>query len=82
MKLFIWRHNRKFHSYSMINEPNIHQDLYTDAIAIVVAETQEKAYELLAAQNRGWLISDLEKLEPRIFNCAEAGVVFEEIRGG
>lgn len=81
MKLFIWRHNRKFHSYSMINEPNIHQDLYTDAIAIVAAETQERALELLSLQGKGWMVEEIRRLTPTVFECGAEGVVFEEIRG-
>lgn len=81
MKLFIWRHNRKFHSYSMMNEPNVHQDLYTDAIVMVTAETIEKAYELIAEQGNGWNVEELKRLTPRIFDCGQEGVTFEEIRG-
>jgi len=35
MKVFVLRHNRKFHSWSMIDEPNVHQDLYMDTIAVL-----------------------------------------------
>lgn len=79
--MFVWRHNRKFHSYSMMNEPIIHQDLYTDAIAIVAAETKQRAYELLAASGKGWIISEIKQLEPSVLSCDEERVVFEEIRG-
>lgn len=81
MKLFIWRHNRKFHSYSMINEPNVHQDLYTDAIAIIAAETQERALELLNQQGKGWMVEELQRLTPSVLNGNVEGVIFEEIRG-
>lgn len=81
MKLFVWRHNRKFHSYSMINEPNVHQDLYTDAVAIVAAETLERALELLAAQGKGWLVEDIRRLTPKVFNCDHEGIIFEDVRG-
>ncbi len=81
MKLFIWRHNRKFHSYSMIGEPSVHQDLYTDAIAIVVAESKSNAIELLAARETGWVAEELKRLEPQVFDCSTEGIVFEDIRG-
>lgn len=81
MQIFIWRHNRKFHSYSMINEPNVHQDLYTDAIAIVVAASRERALALLAAQGKGWLAEELQRLTPQIFDCEAEGVIFEDVRG-
>jgi len=50
MKVFVWRHNRKFHSWSMINEPNVHQDLYTDAITVVVATTVDEALDILVKE--------------------------------
>lgn len=81
MKLFIWRHNRKFHSYSMINEPNVHQDLYTDAVLIIAAETVEAAYELAAGQGHGWRVEELRRLEPKIVDCDREGLLFEDIRG-
>jgi hypothetical protein len=65
----------------MINEPNVHQDLYTDAVAIVAAETLERALELLAAQENGWMIEEIERLAPREFNCDHEGIVFEDVRG-
>ncbi|MDU4961558.1 MAG: hypothetical protein E6X17_12980 [Sporomusaceae bacterium] len=81
MKLYIWRHNRKFHSYSMINEPNVHQDLYTDAIAIVAADSLERALAILNANGKGWLTADLARLTPQVYDCDREGVVWEEVRG-
>lgn len=81
MKLYIWRHNRKFHSYSMIDEPCVHQDFYTNAVAAVLAESREEAYELLEKQNSGWQIADLRELEPQVIDCNRPGVVFEKIQG-
>lgn len=81
MKLFIWRHNRKHHSWSMIQEPCAHQAFYQDAIAMVAAHSAEEALELLAAENNGWLIEDLKRLTPKVIDLTEAAVVFEEIRG-
>jgi hypothetical protein len=65
----------------MINEPNVHQDLYTDAVAIVAAETMERALELLAAQEKGWLVEDIKRLTPKVFNCDLEGIIFEDVRG-
>jgi hypothetical protein len=65
----------------MISEPNIHQDLYTDAVAIVAADTLERALELLAAQGKGWLVEDIRRLTPTVFNCNDEGIIFEDVRG-
>ena len=80
MKIFVWRHNRKFHSYSMINEPCVHQDLYSDAVAICVADNAEEALELMALRV-GWRIEDLRLLEPQVYDVDKAGVIFAAING-
>ena len=81
MKLFLWRHNRKFHSSSMIDEPVVHQDFYTEAAAMVMAESLEQAIELLKAQNTGWRTEDLRLLTPLVFECNESKVVYQAVYG-
>lgn len=82
MKLFIWRHNRTFHSYSMINEPTVHHDLYTDAVAIILAQSKQQALDLLASRHDGWLIEELRRLEPTVIACSEPTVVLAMTNGG
>ena len=43
MNLYIWRHNKTYHSHSMINEPCVVNEFYLDALAIVEAETLDDA---------------------------------------
>jgi hypothetical protein len=81
MKLFIWRHNRKYHSWSMINEPCVHEAFYTDAIAMVVAENEDQALELLAKQHHGWRMEDLKALQPKVMDLDTPRVAFEDVRG-
>ena len=64
MNLFIWRHNKTYHSHSMINEPCVVNEFYLDALAIVEAETLEEALQLLEERNEGWRVEDLRELEP------------------
>ena len=80
MNLYLWRHNRKFHSWSMINEPCVHQALYTDAIAMIAAESVDQALDLLAATAEGWLIEELRKLPPRVFPLNSPAILFTDIR--
>ena len=80
MNLYLWRHNRKFHSWSMINEPCVHQALYTDVIAMIAAESVDQALELLATTSEGWLIEELRKLPPRVFPLNSPTVLFTDIR--
>lgn len=81
MQLYIWRHNRKFHSWSMFNEPCVHQSMYTDALAIVVAESVEQALQLLAEANQGWLPEELGKITPSILPLTSPALAFSEVRG-
>lgn len=81
MKLFLWRHNRKFHSYSMIDEPVIHQDFYTEATVMVMAESLEQALELLKNQHGLWRTEDLRLLTPQIFECTEPSVIYQSVSG-
>ncbi|MDR3589202.1 MAG: hypothetical protein P4N41_06030 [Negativicutes bacterium] len=81
MKIFIWRHNRRFHSWSMLSEPNINQAVYTDAVVIVQAEDEEQAYELIAQREDGWVVEELKRLKPRIIAADQPEVVFADVRG-
>ena len=78
--LYVWRHNRKFHSWSMFNEPCVHQSLYTDAVAMIAADSAEQALELLAASEEGWLVDELRRLPPRVFALDTPAIVFTDIR--
>lgn len=80
MKIFIWRHNRKYHSWSMINEPCVQQSLYTDAVAIVAAESPAAALELLAASGEGWRITDLRLLPHTERELETPSVLFTDVR--
>ena len=80
MKVYVWRHNRRFHSHSMINEPCVHQDFYCDAVAIVVAKDKEDALRQLSLRD-GWRIEDLAQLEPKVYDVDKASVIFTDIRG-
>lgn len=80
MNLYIWRHNRKFHSWSMLNEPCVHHSLYTDAIAIAVADSTEQALQLIDESGQGWLLEELRKLPPQIIELNSPSLLFSDIR--
>ncbi|EGO65514.1 hypothetical protein [Acetonema longum] len=81
MKVFVWRHNRKYHSYSMINEPNVHQAMYNDAVLAVAADSLDEAYEMIERRSEGWVVEELKRLEPKIFDLTCPAVVFQDVRG-
>ena len=81
MNIYIWRHNKTYHSHSMIDEPCVTSEFYLDALAIVVAASLEEALDKLAAENKGWRIDDLRRLECKVIPVDKAGVAYSELRG-
>ena len=79
MQIYVWRHNKKFHSYSMIDEPSVNNNFYVDAVAIVLAETISEALVLLQQQNQGWCIEDLEKIPHQVYKLDEAKILFTDL---
>ena len=81
MNIYVWRHNKTYHSHSMIEEPCLNSEFYLDAIAIVVASCLEEALEKLAEQKQGWRVEDLKAHPCKIIPVDEASVIFSELRG-
>ncbi len=81
MNIYLWRHNKTYHSHSMISEPCLNAEFYLDALAIVVACSKEEAVEKLVEENKGWRAEDLLELPCQVISCAKAGIVFTELRG-
>lgn len=63
MKIFIWRHSKKFSSWSMFDEPHIFRDNYLQAEVIVLAESVDEALELLKKDDK-WNIGELKRINP------------------
>ena len=81
MNIYLWRHNKTYHSHSMIDEPCLNNEFYFDALAIVVAYDLEEALAKLAEQNAGWRIDDLRALPCQVIPVDKASVIFTELRG-
>ena len=81
MNIYLWRHNKTYHSHSMIDEPCLNNEFYLDALAIVVAHDLEEALVKLVEKNAGWRIDDLRALPCTVIPADKAGVVFTELRG-
>lgn len=81
MNIYVWRHNKTYHSHSMIEEPCLNSEFYLDAIAIVVAKDMDEALTKLAEQKQGWRVDDLRALPCKVYPADEAAVVFTELRG-
>lgn len=81
MNIYLWRHNKTYHSHSMIDEPCLNNEFYLDALAIVAAHDLEEALAKLAEQDKGWRVEDLRALPCQVFPADEAAVIFTELRG-
>jgi hypothetical protein len=66
----------------MMNEPCVHQSVYTDAFIAVAANSAEEALLMISCENSGWIIEDLRRLTPQIFPLDQPGIIFSHISGG
>lgn len=81
MNIYVWRHNKTYHSHSMIDEPCVNSEFYLDAIAVVLAHDLEEALAKLAEENKGWRTEDLRQLPCKVYPADKAAVIFSELRG-
>ena len=63
MNIFIWRHSKKFSSWSMFDEPHIYKDNYMQAEVVVMAHSKEEALNLLSEDDK-WDIEELKRIQP------------------
>jgi hypothetical protein len=63
MNIFIWRHSKKFSSWSMFDEPHIYRDNYMQAEVVVLANSKEEALDLLMEDDK-WDIEELKRIQP------------------
>lgn len=81
MNIYVWRHNKTYHSHSMIDEPCVNSEFYLDAIAVVLAHDLEEALTKLAEENKGWRTEDLRQLPCSVYPADKAAVIFSKLRG-
>ena len=74
MNIFIWRHSKKFSSWSMFNEPHIYDDNYMQAEVVVLANSKDEALDLLRNDAK-WNIEELKRIEPKIIALDQPCVV-------
>jgi hypothetical protein len=82
MKIFIWRHSKKFSSWSMFNEPHIYKDNYMQAEVVVLASSREEALDLLRKSDDKWDVEELNRIEPIIVTTDHPCVVSKLIYFG
>ena len=74
MHIFIWRHSKRFSSWSMMDEPHIHKEDYLQAEVAVLASSVEEALAILE-RNGKWNIEELQRIKPEIITLTEARII-------
>ena len=74
MQLYVWRHSKRFSSWSMLDEPHIHREDYLQAEVCVLAPSKEEALQLLGRSGK-WQVDELVRIEPEIIPLDEPRIV-------
>ena len=78
MKIFTWRHSKRFSSWSMFDEPHVYKDNYIQAEVTVLANSKSEALELLRNDDI-WDIEELKRIEPRVIPLDRPVVISKHI---
>jgi hypothetical protein len=78
MHLFIWRHSKRFSSWSMLDEPHIHKENYLQADVTVLAASKAEALDLLE-RNGNWNLEELRRIEPEVIPVDAARIVTSHV---
>lgn len=78
MQLFVWRHSKRFSSWSMLDEPHIHKENYLQADVTVLAPSKAEALALLA-RNGNWHVEELQRIEPEVIPLNEPRIVIGHV---
>jgi len=81
MNIFIWRHSKKFSSWSMFDEPHIYEDNYMQAEVVVLANSRDEALDLLRKDDK-WNIEELKRIQPITVNLYQPCIVSKLIYFG
>lgn len=78
MQLFVWRHSKRFSSWSMLDEPHIHKENYLQADVTVLAGSKDEALVLLQ-RNGAWNIDELQRIEPEMIALNEPRIIISHV---
>jgi len=78
MQIFVWRHSKRFSSWSMLDEPHIHQENYLEAQVTVLAGSKAEALQLLG-RNGNWNVEELQRIEPEVIPLDAARIVTSQL---
>ena len=78
MLLFVWRHSKRFSSWSMLDEPHIHKENYLLADVTVLAPSKAEALVLLE-RNGNWNVEELQRIEPEVLSLDQPRIVTSHV---
>lgn len=78
MLLFVWRHSKRFSSWSMLDEPHIHKENYLQADVTVLAPSKTAALALLES-NGNWNVEELQRIEPEVLSLDQPRIVTSHV---
>jgi hypothetical protein len=78
MQLFVWRHSKRFSSWSMLDEPHIHKENYLQADVTVLAASKDEALALLQ-RNGDWNIDELQRIEPEMIALDTPRIIISHV---
>ena len=78
MHIFVWRHSKRFSSWSMLDEPHIHKENYLPAEVTVLAASKSEALDLLE-RNGNWNREELQRIEPEVIPVNEARIITSRV---
>ena len=81
MNIYVWRHSKRFSSWSMLDEPHIHKENYIQAEVAVLASSQAEALALLAAQG-SWNVEDLRRIQPEVIPLNQSRILTSHLAFG
>ena len=81
MNIYVWRHSKRFSSWSMLDEPHIHKENYIQAEVAVLASSQAEALALLAGQG-SWNVEDLQRIQPEVIPLNQSRILTSHLAFG
>ena len=81
MEIYVWRHSKRFSSWSMLDEPHIHKENYIQAEVAVLASSQAEALALLAGQG-SWNVEDLQRIQPEVIPLNQSRILTSHLAFG
>ncbi len=74
MDIYVWRHSKRFSSWSMLDEPHVHKENYIQAEVAVLASSQAEALALLERQG-SWNAEELQRIAPEVIPLNEPRIL-------